>query len=186
MANVPNLLTYFRIFLIPCFLAAFLLDWRLVALLCFFVAGITDLVDGYLARVLNQRSELGALLDPIADKLLMATAFICLAIASIIPWWFVALMLAKDLLITGGVGYFRWRKIAFQYEAIFWSKVTTMLLVCIGTAGLIDHVWPGVALDVYPLADFVFGGTYMTAILLVVTMLEYFRKGVDILQRTAA
>lgn len=186
MLNIPNLLTYFRMVLIPCFLAAFLLDWRLVALLCFFVAGATDLIDGYLARTLNQRSELGALLDPIADKLLMATAYVCLAIATVVPWWFVVLMLGKDLFVVGGILYFRWKKVPFHYEAIFWSKVTTLMLVCIGTAGLIDHVWPGVALNVYPLADFVFGGIYVTAVLLVVTILEYFRRGVDILQKVGA
>ena len=186
MSNVPNLLTYFRLVLIPCFLVAFLYGWDRTALLCFAVAGITDLIDGYLARVLNQRTELGAILDPIADKLLMAAAYICLGVVSIIPWWFIALMLTKDIMIVSGVAYLRWQKIPFAFEAIFWSKVTTMLLVCIGTTGLIYHVWPGAAVGVYPLADFVFGGTYVTAVLLVVTMLEYFRTGVDILQRTDA
>ena len=80
--NIPNLLTLFRIFLIPVLILFYLLPLpfgNLIVTVIFVIAGVTDLLDGYLARRLNQRSRFGAFLDPVADKLIVTTALVLLA-----------------------------------------------------------------------------------------------------------
>ncbi|MBI4237354.1 MAG: CDP-alcohol phosphatidyltransferase family protein [Deltaproteobacteria bacterium] len=184
--TLPNLLTYFRLAAVPFLILAFVQQWYLVALILFCLAGGTDLIDGYIARRFNQRSRLGAILDPIADKLLMAVSFIGLATVpggKIIPIWFVVLVLGKDLFIIAGIGYFLWRKVPIEYGAVFWSKVTTLLLLVIGGLALIDLTFPGVAIIGYPVWDFVFWGSFIGGALLIITILEYLQRGLEILQR---
>jgi cardiolipin synthase len=118
--TIPNLLSIFRILLVPIFLWSLLNHLPFEALLIFFIAGITDLLDGLAARAWHQRSKLGLVLDPAADKLLMATSFIALAIPSLgrpnpLPLWLSATVIFRDLLISGGAlyGYLAWRQKAF-------------------------------------------------------------------------
>jgi cardiolipin synthase len=95
--NVPNSLTILRILLVPVFVA-FLLSGRYeYALATFLVAGITDGLDGTIARVANQRTTLGAYLDPLADKLLLTSAFITLAFLELVPLWIAILVVVRDL-----------------------------------------------------------------------------------------
>jgi len=96
-----NQLTFLRLGLIPFFVLAVLgrhFGWALALLLA---AAVTDFFDGLLARWLKQRSALGATLDPIADKLLLSTSFVVLAISGDIPWWITILVLSRDVLILG-------------------------------------------------------------------------------------
>lgn len=78
MKNLPNILTLLRVLLIPVFIACFLPGWYHAAALAFAAAALSDLLDGYLARIMKVESELGAFLDPVADKLLVATALVLL------------------------------------------------------------------------------------------------------------
>ncbi|MBI2345886.1 MAG: CDP-alcohol phosphatidyltransferase family protein [Deltaproteobacteria bacterium] len=176
-------MTYFRLTMVPLFVAAFSLRWYTTALVLFFLAGFTDLVDGAIARWLNQRSDLGAVLDPVADKLLMWAAFYCLATVRILPWWLFWLMVVKDAVVVGGIAYLKWRAIPFAYEPILWSKWATLAQIVTGTFGLIDFTFPGHAFWRYPVADFVSGGIYITGCLILITALEYSRKGLEIIQQ---
>ena len=103
--NVPNTLTIFRIFLVPFFLY-FLVQpdfaSRLTGLCIFIAAAITDWLDGRIARRFNQRSEFGKFADPLADKLLVAAALIAFVgiPETLIPFWLVALILFREILIT--------------------------------------------------------------------------------------
>jgi cardiolipin synthase (CMP-forming) len=100
--NLPNILTLARVLMIP-FFVIFIIDkhfgW---ALITFAIAGITDGIDGLIARITHQRTELGAYLDPIADKLLLFAAFITLAIIEIIPSWLVVIVITRDVIILVG------------------------------------------------------------------------------------
>jgi cardiolipin synthase len=100
--NLPNSLTVLRILLIP-FLVGFLMygfhGWALVTLL---VAGVTDILDGVIARLANQRTKLGAYLDPLADKLLLTTAFATLSILHLVPGWVAIVIVSRDLIIVAG------------------------------------------------------------------------------------
>jgi len=107
--TIPNLLTFMRMALIPVF-ASFLyygyIGW---ALIFFLIAGISDGVDGFIARKFKQESELGTILDPIADKLLMTTAFIVLTMPDVqapvrVPFWVTAAVIGRDVLIVTVAG----------------------------------------------------------------------------------
>ena len=106
--TIPNLLTFLRMALIPIFAITLFYGHSAWALLIFFVAGASDGVDGFVARRFNQESELGTILDPIADKLLMTTAFIILTLPNVfppirhlpVPFWVTASVIGRDVLIT--------------------------------------------------------------------------------------
>jgi len=101
--NIPNILTIIRILSIPVFVICLLYDRFWVALLIFVGAGITDGLDGLIARVYHQRTTTGAYLDPIADKLMLVTAFVVLAILGSIPLWLTVIVIAKDVIVALGV-----------------------------------------------------------------------------------
>jgi len=104
--NVANAVTIGRIALVPFFALVLLADgghstgWRLIATGVFVLAALTDRVDGYLARRHNLVTELGALLDPIADKLLIGTALVILSALGELPWWITIVILVRELGIT--------------------------------------------------------------------------------------
>lgn len=102
--TVPNLLSLLRMAIIPLFVIALLEGQPRRALILFVVAGVTDALDGAIARFLNQRSVLGTYLDPIADKLLLMTAYVMLSVpgasGAAIPLWITVLVIARDVLIV--------------------------------------------------------------------------------------
>jgi len=102
--NLPNKLTISRIILSPVFMIFFLLDdptAKLVGLIIFALAALTDLGDGYLARKLGRTTGFGKFMDPLADKILTSTAFIALVATGHVRAWMVALIIAREFVITG-------------------------------------------------------------------------------------
>jgi cardiolipin synthase len=97
--TVPNQITLLRLGFLPIFLTLIAYDHYRWALLVLVVAGLSDGIDGLLARSLNQRSSLGAYLDPIADKLLLSSSFVILAFKKQLAWWLTILVLSRDVLI---------------------------------------------------------------------------------------
>lgn len=101
--TIPNLITSLRIILVPIFVIYLINDRHSAALVVFIIAGLSDGADGLLARLLNQKSQLGAYLDPLADKLLLVAAFIVLAVRGFVPPWLTVLVISRDVLILLGV-----------------------------------------------------------------------------------
>jgi cardiolipin synthase (CMP-forming) len=97
--TVPNQITLLRLGFLPIFLILIAYDRYRWALLVLVVSGLSDGIDGLLARSLNQRSALGAYLDPIADKLLLSSSFVVLAFKKQLAWWLTILVLSRDVLI---------------------------------------------------------------------------------------
>ena len=97
--TVPNQITFLRLGFLPLFLILMSYERYRWALLVLVVAGLSDGIDGLLARSLNQRSSLGAYLDPIADKLLLSSSFLVLAFKKQLAWWLTILVLSRDVLI---------------------------------------------------------------------------------------
>src|SRR6516165_997079 len=97
--TVPNQITLLRLGFIPIFLILISYEHYRWALLILIVAGLTDGIDGLLARKLNQKSALGAYLDPIADKLLLSSSFVILAMAKKVAWWLTWMVLSRDVLL---------------------------------------------------------------------------------------
>lgn len=130
--TVANLVTLFRVVLIPFFLAALLYQNYEIAFFIFLCAGISDSLDGFIARFFKQKTMLGAIMDPIADKLLLATAYITLAIpqrgeAYIIPIWVTILILSRDILIIVFViiQFLFFDSEFEQFMPSIWGKITT-------------------------------------------------------------
>lgn len=99
----PNIITIGRFLLVPFFMLAMIEGHAGWAFALFLIAGISDAIDGMVARLFHQESELGAYLDPAADKLLLVTAFIMLGYVGALPGWLVLLVVFRDVLIVGGV-----------------------------------------------------------------------------------
>lgn len=102
MLTLPNFLTLLRIIAIPVFVVLLTRQAYAGAFIVFLAAGVTDAVDGAIARIMDSKSDLGAVLDPMADKLLMLSSFVVLAVADAIPQWIVALVISRDVIIVSG------------------------------------------------------------------------------------
>jgi cardiolipin synthase len=98
--TIPNLLSMLRLLLVPVFLILIIAGEYVGALVVLVVASVTDLLDGYLARRLRQVTKLGRLLDPAADRLYIFAALIGLAAREFVPWWIVAVIVARDVLLV--------------------------------------------------------------------------------------
>jgi cardiolipin synthase len=105
--NLPNLVTISRLLLVPVFAWVLWQQYHDLALLIFVVAGLSDAVDGYLARRFNQTSRFGAMLDPIADKAILITALILLTKLDLIPYWLALAVIGRDAIILLGAALYR-------------------------------------------------------------------------------
>ena len=101
--NLPNFITIGRILLVPITVWLIISGEFSFAFVAFVAAGLSDAVDGFIARRLNQRSELGAYLDPIADKALLVSIYVSLGLLKFLPAWLVILVVTRDVLIVGAV-----------------------------------------------------------------------------------
>src|SRR3989440_12506229 len=97
--TVPNQITLLRLGFLPLFLILIVYEHYRWALLILVLAGLSDGIDGLLARTLDQKSSIGAYLDPIADKLLLSSSFVILAMEKITPWWLTIMVLSRDVLL---------------------------------------------------------------------------------------
>ena len=98
--NLPNKLTIARIIAVPFFIAAYYLEWHLVAFIIFVAASFTDMLDGKIARKYNLVTNFGKIMDPLADKVLVYSAF-CLMIPDPVPGWMLIIILAREFLVAG-------------------------------------------------------------------------------------
>lgn len=165
--SLPNIITVARILLTPLFLI-FLQEKRYgAALSIFFIAAISDGLDGFLARYYDQRTELGAYLDPLADKLLLNTAFVAMAVLGLLPVWLTVTVISRDVLILLGVAIFTLTGTEFKVDPSIVSKMTTftqLLTVCLTLLSPMICM-PGWLLGIFYGATMVFtiasGGHYL-------------------------
>lgn len=99
--NIPNIITLFRIFLVPVIIWLIIDGDMILAFVGFVVAGVSDALDGFLAKRFNWQTELGAYLDPIADKVLLVCIYLVLGFLSHVPVWLVIAVVSRDILIVG-------------------------------------------------------------------------------------
>ncbi|MEC7860910.1 MAG: CDP-alcohol phosphatidyltransferase family protein [Pseudomonadota bacterium] len=124
---IPNIISIFRILLIlPVLLLIFRSQYQW-ALFLFLIAALSDALDGYLAKHFGWRTRVGALLDPVADKLLIAGSYIVLAWLNLIPFWLAAIVVSRDLIIAIGVFIYSFIIEPFEGEATKISKINTFL-----------------------------------------------------------
>ncbi len=137
--TLPNLISLARLCLVPVIL---ILIWNRLyerALVWCFVAGISDGLDGYLARRFHATSRAGAYLDPIADKLLLSGTYLVLGVDRVIPWWLTAMVFGRDLLILGFAGFaILFTKIR-RFEPTVWGKLSTAIQIFTALAILLGR-----------------------------------------------
>ncbi len=139
MHHLPNIISIFRIFLVlPIAYYLHHESWR-VALVLIFIAGLSDALDGFLARRFHWQSRLGSFLDPIADKLLLIVIFVSLAIKELIPIWLAVIVVARDAIIVSGAGYYQWKTHKLEMSPLISSKINTAMQV-IFVLGLLFHL----------------------------------------------
>ncbi len=125
--NVPNSLTVLRILLVPVFVGFLIYERYEHALIVLAVAAITDGLDGTIARVANQRTRLGAYLDPLADKLLLTSGFATLAVLHLVPLWIVILVVSRDMILMTGTLVARLTESRVDISPTLLGKGTTLL-----------------------------------------------------------
>jgi cardiolipin synthase len=138
--NIPNSITLFRIGLVPVFVVFQLTNQPDWALACFATAAISDGLDGLMARLLNQRTKLGGVLDPIADKFLILAALVCLVIEKRLPLWLLCLTGALDLLMAVGALVVRFKNLEIPTEPSRIGKYSTFFMVCVVILSLISAI----------------------------------------------
>jgi cardiolipin synthase len=173
--NIPNILTVLRILVTPLFVIFLIRDQHRYALLVFILAGVSDGLDGLIARWLNQRSDLGAVLDPIADKLLLTAAYITLGILKDIPGWLAVLVISRDVLIVTGIAVLAFADIHFDIRPSLISKWTTVFQILMIAFSLLEPDFSGAETWLRVLG-------WVTAGITVLSGLHYTYLGLHILQ----
>ncbi len=175
--NLPNKLTMFRVILIPFFVVFMLADIttadKWIALTIFIVASLTDLLDGKIARKYNLVTNFGKFMDPLADKLLVCSALICLVEMAKLPAWMVIIIIAREFIISG------FRLIASDngvvIAASYWGKFKTtfqMVMICLLIA------------DIAAIQIITNVITWAALILTVVSLIDYLVKNKEIMKET--
>ena len=175
--NLPNKLTIIRVCLIPFFVAALLFDhgnnytMRIVANVLFIVASLTDLFDGKIARKYNLVTNFGKFMDPLADKLLVCSALICLIELGQLPAWVVIIIISREFIISG------FRLVAADNDIViaasYWGKFKTvsqmfMLILLIADLGGVFNMIAQVLI-------------WVSLVLTIVSLIDYIAKNVQVL-----
>ena len=135
--TLPNLITFARLCAVPAAVWLILQHRLDIAFLVFVGAGISDAVDGWIARAWNARSALGALLDPVADKALLVSVYVTLAAINVLPDWLAILVVFRDLLIVGGVVGLWMLGIRAQIRPLLISKANTAAQIALAALALL-------------------------------------------------
>lgn len=176
--NLPNKLTIFRVILIPFFVIFLLLDasnqtYRYIADAIFIIASLTDMLDGKIARKYNLVTNFGKFMDPLADKLLVSAAMICLIATGQLAAWIVIIIISREFIISG------FRLVASDngivIAASYWGKFKTvfqmlMIIVLIANINLPFFTVLGTIL------------TYVALVLTIVSLIDYIAKNKDVLK----
>lgn len=178
--NTPNKLTILRVILIPFFVVVLMVDFGIsaavtkwIALGIFVAASLTDTLDGYLARKYHQVTNFGKFMDPLADKLLVCAAMICLMALGRLPYWVVIIIISREFIISG------FRLVASDngvvIAASWWGKFKTvsqmvMIILLLADLGGVFHVLEQVMI-------------YLATLLTVISLCDYLWKNKGVLSR---
>lgn len=178
MVISANHLTVLRMILVPVFILAMTYDRVDLALVAFVVAGLTDILDGFIARRFGQQTALGATLDPVADKLLLSSAFITLSFPTLslpLPLWLTITVLSRDIFLIVGVVIVNLTLERRVFLPTLWGKATTFFQLALVAVTLVAN-WMGWTPPLY--RELV----WLTAALTIVSGLVYLARGRTILR----
>jgi len=173
--TIPNLITILRVVLAPIFIIYIINDRILGSLIIFLIASISDALDGFIARIFHQKSDFGAYLDPMADKILLVSAYITLAVLKMIPPWLAILIISRDVIILLGVLILYMNRHPLKVHPSLLSKSTTCLQI-----GTILMILSSGYLTIESIKIYAF---WVTAGLTIGSGLQYIRTGLIILTK---
>lgn len=171
--NIPNILSLLRIFMVAPFLVAVIYRQFTIALVIFVISGISDFLDGYIARRLGETSVLGTFLDPLGDKLLTTVAFVSLCFQGLLPPWLTVTVVAKDIYIVIGAGILYFSGNFSVAVPSFWGKVSTFLQIISVCVALSSTFW---SID----AELLDGLYAVTGLVTVIAFFHYIWCGVKV------
>lgn len=172
--TIPNLITAIRIVLAPVFVIYLINSQLKAALVVFLICAVSDGLDGALARVFNQKSKLGAYMDPLADKLVLVAAFVALSIIGILPPWLAVTVIARDMIILLGIVVLFLNRLeviikpSFLGKTTTWAQFVTVLIV-------LSECYLSTITKLYP---YIF---YLTGLLTISSGLHYIHRGFKII-----
>jgi cardiolipin synthase len=165
--TIPNLITIARLVMVPIIIAMIVQGRFTTAFVVFVLAGLSDAADGFIARQFDMRSEFGAHLDPIADKALMVSIFVALAVVGSVPAWLAIVVVARDMMIVGAIMLSWVMNRPVRIKPRFISKLSTAAQICFAGFALAANAF-GVGFD-----DLKDGGAVIVAALTVASAGAY-------------
>jgi len=174
--NIPNLITLLRIMLVPVIVILLIQGSFLKALIVFIVASLSDALDGFLARFLKQQTVLGAYLDPIADKALLASSFVTLSVLHVIPSWLAVIVISRDLIILLGILVLSIMSINVEIRPAFVSKITTAMQLITVLLALSSRCFPIGIGEMWILAAY-----WITALFTILSGFHYMMRGMELI-----
>jgi cardiolipin synthase len=172
--TIPNLITMVRILVTPLFIIFLLNNSYFQAMTVFVLAGLSDLADGYIARNFKQKSPLGALLDPLADKLLVTASYLTLGYFEKIPAWLTVVVISRDVVIVGGIITLKLFEVDFRIDPTQVSKWAT--------AAQMLTVFLAILRELAPFPYWVLlASCWLTALFTVASGLVYMTRGLRLL-----
>ncbi|MCI8284846.1 MAG: CDP-diacylglycerol--glycerol-3-phosphate 3-phosphatidyltransferase [Firmicutes bacterium] len=172
--NLPNKLTTLRMILVPVFIVLYLMEYNLAAAAVFAIASLTDFLDGYLARKYNLVTNYGKMMDPLADKLLVTSAFVCMVQTGEVAAWMVIVILAREFTITS------LRAVAASEGVVIaaaWSGKIKTVTQMTAVIFLLIKNWPFSLIN-FPFADIML---WIAVIMTIYSGLEYLYKSRSLL-----
>ncbi len=171
--NLPNYITLVRIIIAPLFVGLMIYHHYRIAAAVFLIACLTDALDGMIARLTNKKTDLGAFLDPIADKLLIVSAFVTLVLTGILPVWLVMVVVSRDIILVLGSIVIYYMGHEFKARPSIAGKTTTVFQLLSVTLSLVLKIY-GIKT---PWMQLLY---WITAGLTIVSGLQYIARGMKI------
>ncbi len=173
--NLPNLLSLFRLFITVFFILLIMQDRYRIALALFILQGISDLLDGFFARRMGIKTALGAYLDPLADKVMLASSYLVLSFKSLVPFWLMTTIITRDIVVS--LGFFLLHRLSIRVapSPSYLGKATTAAQI----VTVIYVLW--FLHSPYEMVEMVF--FYATAILTGLSGIQYIFLGYNALFR---
>lgn len=170
--HVPNILTIIRFLLIPFIIYFLAIDQYIVGVILFIISGITDVVDGAIARKFNFITDFGKLMDPLADKLTQISVLATLMIKELIPVWILAIVIAKEAVMIAGASFLYGRDVVVSSK--WFGKLATVLFFIAIVCSCFISYW-NMSIDVNnPLPDFAQYIYYLALIFSIFSLVMYF------------
>ncbi len=180
--NVANFLTMLRVVAVPFFITALCYHYNGIALIIFVGCGVTDGLDGFVARTFHQRTEIGAFLDPLADKLLLTSSFVTLGLLELpnqIPVWLIITAISRDVIITVGIAVLFMAGTKLEIAPTLIGKITTfcqiLLIIVVLYYNHVGSAHPEILLPLF----------LITFLITAVSAAEYIYHGIQLLNASS-